>query len=83
MMNIEKAKNKLLNEAQVTINYAIIDDLAKAYQAGANWCDLAVQEMLQVLKFVKFIMDNEDYSCSFDNIYELVSSVIRKYDTAS
>lgn len=37
-------------------------------------------ELLDTLKYVKQVMDSEDYTYSFDNLYERISVIIDKYD---
>lgn len=37
-------------------------------------------ELLETLKRVKRLMDSEDYTSSFDDLYERVSTVIAKYE---
>jgi len=37
-------------------------------------------ELLETLKFVKHILDSDDYSMSFDDLYDRVSAVIAKYE---
>lgn len=37
-------------------------------------------ELLETLKGVKRLMDSEDYTYSFDDLYERVSAVIAKYE---
>lgn len=39
-----------------------------------------IQELLEALKYVKRVMDSEDYSLDFDDLYERISSVITKYE---
>lgn len=39
-------------------------------------------ELLDTLKYVKQVMDSEDYTYSFDDLYERISAVIAKYELA-
>jgi len=38
------------------------------------------EELLDTLKLVKRVMDSSDYSLSFDDLYDQVTSVIEKYE---
>lgn len=40
----------------------------------------AMEELLETLKYVKNVMDSDDYSMDFDKLYDHVSSVITKYE---
>lgn len=40
----------------------------------------AMEELLETLKYVKNVMDADDYNMDFDALYDHVSSVITKYE---
>lgn len=40
----------------------------------------AMEELLETLRYVKNVMDSDDYNMDFDELYDHVSSVITKYD---
>ncbi len=37
-------------------------------------------ELLDTLRYIKHVMDSDDYSFNFDDLYERISAVISKYD---
>jgi|GEM_PF-2287006 len=41
----------------------------------------AMKELLETLRYVKSVMDSDDYSMDFDDLYDHVASVITKYDS--
>lgn len=42
--------------------------------------DKEKMELLDTLRYVKHVMDSDDYTVSFDKLYSRVSLVIAKYE---
>jgi len=40
----------------------------------------ATRELLETLKLVKQVMDSDDYSVDFDDLYDQITTVIAKYE---
>ncbi|QIK55495.1 hypothetical protein G7050_14120 [Dysgonomonas sp. HDW5A] len=37
-------------------------------------------ELLDTLRYVKRVLDSDEYICNFDDLYERISAVIAKYE---
>lgn len=42
--------------------------------------DKEKMELLDTLRYVKHVMDSDDYTYNFDDLYERISAVIAKYE---
>lgn len=42
--------------------------------------DKEKMELLDTLRYVKHVMDSDDYTYNFDDLYERISAIIAKYE---
>lgn len=81
-MNLEKAKNKFINNlSNGCINCGNFTDVIAAFSTNTNSMTKQHSELLDILKLVKKAMDSESYCEDFDTLYEKVSAAIEKAES--
>lgn len=80
-MNIEKLDNGFMegmkNDYPSSHN---VEELVGTSVASMNCHSKKQDELLDILKKVKKVMDSDDYCEDFDRLYDIVSKAIEKYD---